>query len=104
MIYVSHALPVNEPVKSYAPGSSERAELKARLKTMADERIDIPLIIGGKEIRTGQRSETVMPHNHRHVLADWHRAGPSEIDQAIEEVRLDVQNGIGEETVLRGDN
>ena len=79
--------PHNEPVKSYAPGSSERAELKARLKTMADERIDIPLIIGGKEIRTGQRSETVMPHNHRHVLADWHRAGPSEIDQAIEASR-----------------
>jgi len=79
--------PLNEPVKSYAPGSSERTELKARLKTMSDERIEIPLIIGGKEIRTGELVETVMPHNHRHVLADWHRAGPAEIDQAIEASR-----------------
>ena len=45
--------PVNEPVKSYAPGSPERAELKARLETMSNERVDIPLIIGGREIRTG---------------------------------------------------
>jgi len=54
---------------------------------MADERIDIPLIIGGKEIRTGDLAQTVMPHNHRHVLADWHRAGPAEIDKAIEASR-----------------
>ena len=49
--------PVNEPIKSYAPGSPERAELKARLKSMAAEKIDIPLIIGGKEIRTGTHRE-----------------------------------------------
>ena len=79
--------PQNEPVKSYAPGSPERASLKERLRTMADERIDIPLIIGGKEIRTGDLAQTVMPHNHRHVLADWHRAGPAEIDKAIEASR-----------------
>jgi len=54
---------------------------------MADERIEIPLIIGGKEIRTGELAQTVMPHNHRHVLADWHRAGHDEIDQAIESAR-----------------
>src|SRR6187397_2541090 len=66
--------PVNEPVKSYAPGSPERAALKDRLRSMSGEQIDIPVIVGGKEIRTGQTADTVMPHNHRHVLAKWHRA------------------------------
>jgi len=75
--------PVNEPIKSHAPGSSERASLKERLASMAGERIDIPLIIGGKEIRTGDLAQAVMPHDHRHVLADWHRASPAHVDQAI---------------------
>ena len=75
--------PVNEPVKSYAPGSPERAALKERLRSMSSERIDIPLIIGGKEIHTGELAESVMPHNHRHVLAQWHRAGAASIDQAV---------------------
>jgi 1-pyrroline-5-carboxylate dehydrogenase len=79
--------PQNEPVKSYAPGSAERATLKERLAAMANERIDIPLIIGGREIRTGDLSESVMPHNHRHVLADWHRAQPAHIDLAVEAAR-----------------
>jgi 1-pyrroline-5-carboxylate dehydrogenase len=75
--------PVNEPVKSYAPGSPERATLKDRLRSMSNERIDIPLIIGGQEVHTGQLAESVMPHDHRHVLAQWHRAGAENIDQAI---------------------
>ncbi|HEY0529858.1 MAG TPA: L-glutamate gamma-semialdehyde dehydrogenase [Gemmatimonadaceae bacterium] len=75
--------PVNEPVKSYAPGSAERATLKARLQSMSNERVDIPIIIGGKEIRTGDLAQTVMPHNHRHVLADWHRASAEHVDEAI---------------------
>jgi 1-pyrroline-5-carboxylate dehydrogenase len=75
--------PVNEPNKSYAPGSPERAELKARLKSMASEKLDIPLIIGGREIRTGQTHQTVMPHSHGHVLAEYHTAGPEHIQQAI---------------------
>ena len=75
--------PVNEPTKSYAPGSPERAELKARLKSMAGEKIDIPLIIGGQEIRTGHKHKTVMPHEHGHVLAEYHTAGPEHIQQAI---------------------
>src|SRR6478672_8293684 len=66
--------PVNEPVKSYAPGSPERAALKERLASMAKERVDIPIIIGGKEIRTGDLAQAVMPHDHAHVLGDWHRA------------------------------
>ena len=75
--------PVNEPVKSYAPGSPERAALKDRLRSMANERVDIPLIIGGKEVHTGELSEAVMPHNHRHVLGQWHRATAANVDDAV---------------------
>jgi 1-pyrroline-5-carboxylate dehydrogenase len=76
-------LPVNEPIKSYAPGSPERAELKARLQSMAAERIEIPLVIGGKEIRTGKTQQSVMPFQHKHVLATWHGAEPKHIQMAI---------------------
>jgi 1-pyrroline-5-carboxylate dehydrogenase len=79
--------PVNEPVKSYAPGSPERAELKARLDKMAGERVDIPAIIGGREIRSGTTSQAVMPHDHRHVLADWHRVSAAHVTQAIDAAR-----------------
>jgi len=75
--------PVNEAIKSYATGSPERAELKARLQKMSSERVDIPLIIGGSEVHTGALTESVMPHNHRHVLASWHRANPEHVDQAV---------------------
>jgi 1-pyrroline-5-carboxylate dehydrogenase len=75
--------PVNEPTRAYAPGSPERAELKARLASMAAEKIEIPLVIGGREIRTGRIEKAVMPHNHRHVLAEYHMAGPEHIEQAI---------------------
>src|SRR4029079_3241557 len=79
--------PVNEPIKSYAPGSPERAQLKARLKEMSNERIDIPAIIGGKEIRSGDTAQSVMPHDHRHVLADYHKATAADVDNAIEASR-----------------
>jgi 1-pyrroline-5-carboxylate dehydrogenase len=75
--------PVNEPVRSYAPGSPERASLKARLESMSNERIDIPAIIGGKEFRSGETAQSVMPHNHHHVLADWHKATAADVDAAI---------------------
>src|SRR4026208_1289876 len=68
--------PVNEPNLGYLPGSPERAALKDRLKTMAGERNDIPIVVGGREIRTGRTQQTVMPHDHHHVLADWHAADP----------------------------
>lgn len=74
---------INEPVRSYAPGTSERAELKARLASMASERVDIPLIIGGKEIRTGKTGRAVMPFQHGHVLADFHLAEPAHVQQAV---------------------
>jgi len=75
--------PVNEPVHSYAPGTPIRAELKARLKSMAAEKIDIPLIINGKEIRTGQTHPVTMPHDHGHVLAEYHLASAEHVQQAI---------------------
>jgi 1-pyrroline-5-carboxylate dehydrogenase len=76
--------PVNDPTRSYAPGSPERVELKARLKSMAAEKIEIPLVIGGKEVRTGRIEKSVMPHNHQHVLAEYHKAGPEHVQQAID--------------------
>src|SRR4051794_33251155 len=76
--------PVNDPIKSYAPGSPERASLKARLKTMAAETVDMPLIIGGKEVRTGATSTSVMPHDHAHVLGNYHKATEQHVIQAIE--------------------
>jgi len=76
-------IPVNEPVRSYAPGTLERRALKARLAELGAERIEIPLIIGGKEVRTGKTCDAVMPHNHGHVLGTWHKAGTDEVAAAI---------------------
>ncbi|HSU96079.1 MAG TPA: aldehyde dehydrogenase family protein, partial [Gemmatimonadaceae bacterium] len=75
--------PANEPVKSYAPGTPERTELKSRLASMASERIEIPVVIGGKEFRSGKLAQAVMPHNHSHVLADWHMATPEMLQKAV---------------------
>src|SRR6266550_8035058 len=75
--------PVNDPIKSYAPGSPERASLKARLKTMAAEKVDMPLIIGGKEVKTGQCGQAVMPHDHTHVLGEYHKASEQHVLQAV---------------------
>ena len=74
---------MNEPNLTYLPGSTERAELKTRLASMASERADIPLIIGGRDIRTGRLEKTVMPHDHRHVLADRHKGDRQHVEQAI---------------------
>lgn len=75
--------PVNEPNLGYLPGSPERAALKARLAGMASERLDLPLFIGGKEVRTGALAHAAMPHDHAHVLADYHLASAGEIQTAI---------------------
>ncbi|MGB5486073.1 MAG: hypothetical protein WBN06_01645, partial [Lysobacterales bacterium] len=64
--------PFNEPVYDFAPGSPERAKLKAALGDIAGKKIEIPLIIAGKEVRTGNLGQAVMPHDHNHVLADYH--------------------------------
>ena len=79
--------PINEPVLSYAPGTRERAELKQTLKEMAGRPIEIPVVIGGKEIRTGRTVDAVMPHCHGHVLAKVHQAGPGEVAGAVAAAR-----------------
>ena len=76
--------PGNEPVKTYAPGTSEKTALKAALKQLSTEEWDIPLIIGGKEVRTGDTGKVVMPHDHRHVLATYHKAGEKEVQMAVD--------------------
>jgi 1-pyrroline-5-carboxylate dehydrogenase len=76
-------VPKNEPVRGYLPGSPERASLKARLKAMASETIEIPLIVGGKEVRTGKLGEHRCPHDHAKVLARYHMATPEVVEQAV---------------------
>ena len=76
----------NEPVLSYAPGTPERTALRTQCGAFAGEQFEIPLIIGGKEVRTGRTASSVMPHRHGHVLATWHKAGAAEVaaDGALE--------------------
>ncbi len=76
--------PTNEPVHSYAPGSPERVELRRRLDQMQGERIELPCVIGGEDIRTGETAEVVMPHRKSHVLAEVHQGGADEVERAIE--------------------
>jgi 1-pyrroline-5-carboxylate dehydrogenase len=76
--------PINEPVRSYAPGSPERTSLKARLAAMAGEKIAIPLVIGGKDLKTADTGQVVMPHDHRHVLAEFHKADAADVGQAVD--------------------
>jgi 1-pyrroline-5-carboxylate dehydrogenase len=76
--------PVNEPVLAYKPGSSETLALKKELDRQLGEKVDIPAIINGKEVRTGKTDKCVVPHNHRHVLGQFHQVGPEEIRAAIE--------------------
>jgi 1-pyrroline-5-carboxylate dehydrogenase len=76
--------PQNEPVKDYAPGSPEREELRVRLEAMRSDEIEIPLVIGGKEIRSGETFDAVMPHDRKHVLATVHKGDATHVAQAID--------------------
>lgn len=76
--------PINEPIKSYAPGTPERDELKKKLSSLRSQKIEVPLIIGGEEIKTGNTEEMRIPHNHSHVLGVYHKAGKKEVEMAIE--------------------
>lgn len=76
-------VPVNEPVKGYAPGSPERASLKTTLARMSGERIEMPLVIDGKDVRTAKLGQAVMPHRHAHVLGEFHQGGEAEVQMAI---------------------
>ena len=75
--------PYNEPVLGYEPGSLERDELRHRLDDLSGQRLEIPLVIGGEEVTTGDTFEAVMPHKRGHVLADVHKGGASEVGRAI---------------------
>jgi 1-pyrroline-5-carboxylate dehydrogenase len=77
-------VPGNEPVRSYAPGSVEKKSLKKRLDEMLAEEIEIPILIGGREVRTGNLGTAVCPHDHKHVLARYHQAGAAEVQAAAE--------------------
>ena len=74
---------VNEPIKSYKSGSSERISLQAKYDEMAGQTIEIPLIIGGKDITTGDTDNCVMPHDHGHILATYHKGGENEVKLAV---------------------
>ena len=76
--------PVNEPVLTYAPGTPERAALKAELERQSNLVVDVPLIINGEEVRTGDTFDVVMPHSHGHVIARAHKAGPEETQRAVD--------------------
>lgn len=73
----------NEPILPYAVGSKERALLKAELDRQYHQELEIPLIIGGREVRTGKLQKAVCPHDHQHVLARYHEAGEAEVRMAI---------------------
>ena len=76
--------PVNEPVLSHAPGSPERAALKAELERQQSSRIEIPCRIDGKPVRTGKTAEVRMPHRHAHVLATAHLGGAEQVTAAVD--------------------
>jgi 1-pyrroline-5-carboxylate dehydrogenase len=76
--------PVNEPVKGYAPGSPERTSIQRKLGDMGTHDIDMPLVIGGKDVRTGRQGKSVMPHDHAQVLGRFHLGAAAEVQQAID--------------------
>lgn len=76
-------VPVNEGVRSYAPGSPERTSLKRKLAELSSTTIEIPAIIGGREVRTGRMESVTSPHDHAHELGTAHLCGSSEVEQAI---------------------
>src|SRR5437588_3364601 len=75
--------PYNEPVRSYAPGTPEREELRVRLTELESKQLELPLVIGGEEVRTDDTFEAVEPHNRSHVLATVHKGGAKEVERAI---------------------
>ena len=85
-------LPRNEPILSYAPGSPERATLKAELARLTGEVADIPAIVGGKEIRSGDVHDITSPHMHRHVIARVHMATADTV-RAAAKAAIESQRG-----------
>ena len=84
---ISPPQPVNEPLKNYAPGSPERDSIKRRLAAMLAEKVDIPAIIGGQEVRTGKTLPIVCPHDFQHRLGVAHQVSEKDVQQAIAAAR-----------------
>ena len=80
--------PRNEPVLAYAPGAPERRALRTRLAELAGQEIEIPLVIAGREVRTGRMADARPPHRHAHRLARWHQAGGVEVQAAVDAARV----------------
>ena len=76
--------PINEPILSYAPGTPEKASLKKCIQGLKSKKLEVPLIIGGQEIKSDKLSEMSIPHDHQHILGSYHNAGSKEVDIAIE--------------------
>jgi 1-pyrroline-5-carboxylate dehydrogenase len=74
---------VNEPVKNYAPGSAEKVSLQKTIEELRSKVLDIPMFIGGKEIRTGNTGKLSCPHDHQHLLGNYHKGGKEHVTQAI---------------------
>ncbi len=81
---INFPLPANEPVKAYMEGSPERVALEKELERQSKMVVEIPIIIGGKEIRTGDIGEVTCPHDHKHVIARYHKVGKKEVEMAVE--------------------
>ena len=81
--YFKVEMPKNEPVKAYLPGSPERASLKKELERQSAQVVQVPMIIGGKEVWTGRKTKAVMPHDHAHVIAEAASGGEKELKDAI---------------------
>ncbi len=77
-------VPQNEPNLTYAPGTPERAKLKTALEELKSKQVEVPLIIGGKEVRTGNTAKIACPHDHSITLGTYHKAGPKEVQMAID--------------------
>ncbi|NOX17112.1 MAG: L-glutamate gamma-semialdehyde dehydrogenase [Chlorobi bacterium] len=76
--------PVNEPIKTYLPDSLEREQLKVNLELLQSKKIEVPLIIGGKEVKTGDMGEMRVPHNHSKILGTYHKASKEHVQMAID--------------------
>ncbi|HVG14770.1 MAG TPA: aldehyde dehydrogenase family protein, partial [Chitinophagaceae bacterium] len=81
--YFSYPLPINEPVLNYGPGSAERTELKNTIEELKNQSVDVPLYIGGKEVRTGKLHAIRPPHEISRVLGHFHEGDRSHVEEAI---------------------
>ena len=84
-------VPTNEPIKDYAPNSIEKKNLVAKIDELSSMNVEIPIIIDGKEIKTGNTGNCVKPYDHAHILGTYHKAGEEEVKMAIES-SLDAWN------------